>query len=135
MNMHRNTVKLLVRNTTIFVAVLLTAFVLAGVLFVKYAPAQFSGFASLVPPFGGRSLAVEFCNSGAVITVGPPVGGRFYYQPGATRVFAHYQIVRPGVWLLGTRTNTPGVCFISLGKSLITLPYQGIINIVGTSLF
>lgn len=119
----------LFRKVFIVTAITVVFMIVGGALFVEHAPAQL-----LIPPFGGRSLAVEFCNTGAVVTVGPPVPGRFYYQPGATRVFAYYQIVRPGVWLLGTHTNTPGICLISLGKSLISIPYQGVIVIVGTSL-
>lgn len=55
-------------------------------------------------PFGGQITSVFYCNcSGNYrLTVGPPVGGTFIYQPGATIVYQYGMITSPGVWILGT---------------------------------
>lgn len=99
------------------------------------AQVPFIGFASLSPPFGGRALFVEACHLGVVVTIGPPVGGKFYYQPGVTREFLYHQTARPAVWDLGTRTITPGTCIIGFGKGGPIVTYQGVMTMVGTSLF
>lgn len=87
-------------------------------------------------PFGGFVSFVEWCScsGNAIVTVGPPRGGRFLYQPGATQVFEFFQIPRVGVWLLGNYSPGSGVCLQGAGKICIPIPHQGTITIVGTSL-
>lgn len=54
-------------------------------------------------PFGGMSGSVFWCNCSfnLMVTVGPPVGGVYMYQPGGTILYMFGQIYRAGVWLLG----------------------------------
>lgn len=63
-----------------------------------------AGRALGIAPFGGRILSVQYCpcSWNLAITVGPPVGGVFTYEPGFSTVRAFYQIFRPGPWVLGT---------------------------------
>jgi hypothetical protein len=94
------------------------------------------GFGSTLP-FGGMVSLVEYCTCGppgsiAVVTVGPPRGGRFLYHSG-TPVYQYFQIPREGVWLLGNYFPGWGPCFEWVGKSCVPVENQGVITIVGTS--
>lgn len=92
--------------------------------------------------FGGEILNVTYCtcSMNLAITVGPPAGGVFTYEPGAT-VYAFYQIFRPGPWVLGT--DVPGgecLSWYMCGPDpcclpdFSTAPPVGTIAEVGTSL-
>jgi hypothetical protein len=87
-------------------------------------------------PFGGQITSVFYCpcSGNLAVVVGPPSGGIFMYQPGATIVYAFYQIFRPGPWVLGNYTPG-GSCmqFIPYGCAPMAWP-TGTINEVGTSL-
>lgn len=69
--------------------------------------AAITAFTSLVPTaktmFGGKILEVVYCpcSFNLAVTVGPPNGGVFTYEPGASIVDSFYQIFRPGPWVLG----------------------------------
>lgn len=87
-------------------------------------------------PFGGPILSVAYCpcSQNLVVTIGPPSGGVFTYQPGVTIVDAFYQIFRPGPWTLGN--YTPGAAclmYIVVGCAPQAFPI-GTINEVGTSI-
>lgn len=70
-----------------------------------------SGKAIGVLPFGGQILDVTYCpcSFNLAITVGPPNGGVFTYEPGGSIIKAFYQIFRPGPWVLGWY-SPGGVC-------------------------
>jgi len=91
--------------------------------------------ASAVPglPFGGLVFNVIWCTCsvGAVVQVGPPVGGSFWVNP-STVVFPFFRIPSPGVWLLGDYTPG-GACLIFVGKECVPVPVTGTILFVGTS--
>lgn len=86
-------------------------------------------------PFGGMVSMVEWCTCNeaiAVVTVGPPRGGRFLHHP-STTVYEYYQIPRTGVWLLGNYLPGVGVCLEYTAKGCAAIPHEGMITIVGTS--
>jgi hypothetical protein len=87
-------------------------------------------------PFGGPITSVFYCPCSAnlAVVVGPPSPGIFMYQPGASTVYAFYQIFRPGPWVLGNYVPG-GACmmFIPYGCAPMAFP-MGTINEVGTSL-
>jgi hypothetical protein len=86
-------------------------------------------------PFGGMVSMVEWCTCNeaiAVVTVGPPRGGRFLHHP-TTEVYEYYQIPRTGVWLLGNYLPGVGVCLVYTAKGCDPIPHEGMISIVGTS--
>lgn len=88
--------------------------------------------------FGGRITAIRYCicSANLEVTVGPPSGGVFIYQPGASMLYAYYQIFRPGAWVLGS--YSPGGSCVQLipGTPPWCLPYpaMGTITQAGTSL-
>jgi len=85
-------------------------------------------------PFGGFITNVFFCscNGGWLLTVGPPVGGDYLYMN--TPQYAHFQLPRPGVWVLGLY-EPAGVCTFHSGDGCAARPAKGIITpYVGTSL-
>lgn len=123
--------KLVARKLFVSTALFVVITIISGALFIEYAPAQIS--AGL--PFGGRQTNVVLCTCsfGAVVTVGPPRGGVFLYQPGLSQTYSFYQIPRVGPWLLGLY-GPPGSCLIFSGKGCAPVFHQGTITIVGTSL-
>lgn len=127
------------KKILIFCAIFLAAFLVWGsLLYVSLVPeAQSLGGIPGALPFGGLVGFVQpcTCSCGAVVVVGPPVGGSFLYCPGITQVFAYYQIPRPAVWLLGLYTPG-GACLIWAGKLCVPAPIQpmGTIIMTGTSL-
>lgn len=79
-------------------------------------------------PFGGRILATRICNTGELITVGPPRPGEYMIINGATKVFLYYEFLA-GNWVLGLAAAGAVPCVlgtISVGAGLPVL-------IVGTS--
>ena len=111
-----------------FGACLVTLFIVAGVFVAlpKNAEAQ-------AIPFGGMITWVEwcFCSENLKVVVGPPVGGIYMYQPGASVLYEFFQIWQPGVWVLGLATAY---------MPCLQYPYceddggGPMINIVGTSM-
>ncbi|OGZ08518.1 MAG: hypothetical protein A3C93_04040 [Candidatus Lloydbacteria bacterium RIFCSPHIGHO2_02_FULL_54_17] len=87
-------------------------------------------------PFGGLSLSVIWCicSFNLWIMVGPPRGGSFIYQPGATILYLFGQIFRPGVWLLGLASPTPIPCVQYVGISCAPIAMGLPMLIVGTSM-
>ncbi|MFA4890163.1 MAG: hypothetical protein WC587_00800 [Candidatus Paceibacterota bacterium] len=85
-------------------------------------------------PFGGRILYVTYCtcSGGLLLTIGPPRPGNYYFTAGS-RVYAYYQIYRPGAWALGD-AFPGGACMIYAGTSCVGSPTTGTIRQVGTSL-
>ncbi|HAT68243.1 MAG: hypothetical protein A2481_03840 [Candidatus Yonathbacteria bacterium RIFOXYC2_FULL_47_9] len=87
-------------------------------------------------PFGGLITYVFYCNCSfnLAVTVGPPVGGIYMYQPGASLIYAYYQIFRSGPWVLGTYVPG-GACmvYVAVGCSPALVP-TGTIVTAGTSL-
>lgn len=85
-------------------------------------------------PFGGQITSVFFCNcSGNFrLTVGPPVGGTFMYQPGSTIVYQYGMITSPGVWILGTYVG-PVTCSWFCGRGCCSSVYP-MIYMAGTSM-
>ncbi len=90
---------------------------------------------SAIVPFGGPILNVTYCtcSGNILLTVGPPMGGRYIFQPGASTLFPYGQVYRPGPWVLGTYAPG-GVCTVFAGKGCAPLPSFGTIIQVSTSL-
>ena len=89
-----------------------------------------------LPPFGGLSTIVFpcTCSMNFLITIGPPKGGQFIYQPGVSRINRYGMVLRPGAWQLGLYTPG-GVCMIYLGKGCSSYGKpKGTIFMVGTSM-
>lgn len=90
-------------------------------------------------PFGGKIIYATVCTCGGGswgIKVGPPVGGNFIYQPGASQLFAFFSIFRPGPWVLGTAAGG-APCMQVRGNSCVpdeVVPAGPVIIMVGTSL-
>lgn len=91
-------------------------------------------------PFGGLSYSVFTCNcSGNYaiyftdLTVSPAITLPLIYQPGVTTLYREYMITTPGVWILGT-WQPGGSCRYRVGKGCATLPTQGTMYMVGTSM-
>lgn len=108
----------------LFLAVVLGAFIpsTAGAV----------GLSSLI---GGKILFVEPCCNGIKITVGPPNAGIFLFVPGISRLYANYNIMIPGTWVLGTALGV-ATCqrVVSIIPCAIPEPVPGgIIRMIGTS--
>jgi hypothetical protein len=90
--------------------------------------------AALVP-FGGLILNVTYCTCSfnLLLTVGPPVGGNYIFQPGVSVPFPYGQLYRPGPWILGAWVPG-GACMMWVGKACAPLPSIGTILYAGTSL-
>lgn len=115
-------------------------FVLVGVMALivmesNNALAQSSLPPQTMAPFGGMVTDVFYCGcSGNYrLTVSPPVGGVFMYQPGATIVYEYRMIPVTGVWLLGLLTS-PVACIVPSGKGCSTIGSYPMIYMTGTSM-
>ena len=97
----------------------------------------FGGFSSAVAQvgFGGQIEYVQYCTCSLniLLTIGPPVAGEFLYQPGGSVLFPYGQVYRTGPWTLGTYAPG-GVCAIYIGTGCSTLPTNGTMSVVGTSI-
>jgi|SRR3989338_4262216 len=114
----------------IFLAIISSIFLIGGSLLWTQNNTRAAGIIN----FGGRILFVNYCcNGGAMVHVGPPNPGTFYFQAGVSKLFDAYQIYSPGVWVLGNATYG-GVCQSAESGCSATLPAQGTIMNVGTSL-
>lgn len=86
--------------------------------------------------FGGPIISIVYCpvQASFAAVIGPPSGGTFMYVPGATNIYAFYQIFRPGAWTVGLEVPG-GACqgFSRRGIFDILSP-NGILIEVGTSL-
>lgn len=91
--------------------------------------------AQAATPFGGRVLNVLFCNCSFnfLLTVSPPVGGMFIYDPFSTVVYEFHRIPVVGVWLLGLR-STPTSCTMFVGKGCASIGMYPVIQMTGTSM-
>jgi len=65
-----------------------------------------------VVPFGGKILNVKYCTCSfnLLLTVGPPVGGKYMFGPGS-KLYAYGQVYRAGPWVLGL-AGAPQVCMM-----------------------
>lgn len=86
-------------------------------------------------PFGGRILSVTYCTCSfsLMVSVGPPRGGTFIYQPGLSRLYSYYRIFSSGPWVLGTATGN-STCLIYSGNSCVPVGAGLVMRLVGTSL-
>lgn len=88
-------------------------------------------------PFGGMILIVKACECpvpGFLLTVSGPVGGLYLFPLSGAMLFANYNIITPGAWVLGLHTGTPVGCGnFEKGFCAAQVPAQGIITMVGTS--
>jgi len=85
--------------------------------------------------FGGNILYVTYCTCSfnLLLTVGPPRGGNFVYQPGVSILYSYGQVYRSVPWVLGGYVPG-GMCSIYVGEGCLTVPSMGTITQVGTSL-
>lgn len=97
----------------------------------------FSGSFGATTPFGGKVWYVTYCTcSGTVLlTVGPPRPALVVYEPGFSELYEYYNIWEEDVWVLGNYVKGGGYCAIYAGVSCTTLPNNGVITQVGTSLY
>lgn len=117
---------------------LAVAAVLALTFFVPFSPVSVAAAGGGMIPFGGKILIANYCtcsfNWG--IKIGPPKGGDFIYQPGASQLFSWYKIFTPGVWALGTASGG-AACMQVRGNYCSAdeqVPGGPVIFMVGTSL-
>ncbi len=113
----------------ILLALLISALILGGF-------PVFTNAATFGIPFGGRILYVTYCTCSfsLMVSVGPPKGGTFIYQPGASRLYSYYRVFSSGPWVLGTATGT-SQCLIYSGNSCIVVGAGPVMRLVGTSLY
>jgi len=121
-----------IRGSIIFAAILALTF------FVPFSRVSVAAAGGGMIPFGGKILTANFCtcsfNWG--IKIGPPKGGNFIYQPGASQLFAWYKIFTPGAWALGTASGG-AACMQVRGNYCAAdeqVPGGPVIIMVGTSL-
>lgn len=91
--------------------------------------------AQAATPFGGRVTTVVFCTCSLnfLLTVSPPVGGMFIYEPFSTVVYEFHRIPVVGVWLLGLRSSATS-CTVFVGKGCASLGSYPVIQMTGTSM-
>ncbi|OHA81427.1 MAG: hypothetical protein A2675_00105 [Candidatus Yonathbacteria bacterium RIFCSPHIGHO2_01_FULL_51_10] len=130
MNLLASRDKKLTRKTKIIAIILITISIVGGAFFFAK---KVMGLGVFV--FGGPIVWVDYCTcSGNMrLTIGPPVPGRYVFQPGASMLYLFYQVYRPGPWTLGGGT-AGGSCSIYVGTGCATLPTSGTIRMIGTSL-
>lgn len=91
--------------------------------------------------FGGRITSVIPCTCGPVplstaVTVVGPSPGIFLNIVGVSSLFSHYQIYRPGPFVVGGWAPSGAICMIGLPPDCVPVltPPIGTIISVGTSL-
>lgn len=92
--------------------------------------------AFLPVPFGGLiSVTIPCpCSFGASLTVGPPVGGKFFVSAFGSRIYPFFKLF-PGSWILGDYASTPMTCLEPAVPVCVPIDYsQGLVMIAGTSL-
>ena len=85
-------------------------------------------------PFGGFSQFFLSCNcsNGHLITVGPPRGGTFHVKSEST--IYQYGEDEGGSWVLGNYyPSRRSECRIHNGHHCVTIPNDGVIQMMGTS--
>ncbi len=84
--------------------------------------------------FGGRILSVIpcTCSAGLLLIVGPPVGGTFIYQPGASTLYKNYAPI-PGHWALGTSIGKGVPCMVGIPPFCASAGSGALILKLGTS--
>lgn len=113
--------------------ILVISVVLTGAA-AMYQGARAQGEELVFIPFGGRILKAITCDSGILLTVGPPRGGEFFYKPGVSLLFAWYQIARIGVWAKGKAVTSLETCYVPCQNGRCPVGAGIIILMVGTSL-
>ena len=86
--------------------------------------------------FGGTIKSVTYCtcSNNMLLSIGPPVGGLFVYQPGASVTYAYGQVYRSGPWTLGVYNSGAGACMMYVGVGCVRYPSIGMITMIGTSI-
>lgn len=91
-------------------------------------------------PFGGQITYVFTCTCSANyaiyfqdLTKPTPITLPLIFQPGVTILYPYYAITSIGSWMLGTWQGG-GSCRYYVGKGCATLPTQGTMYMVGTSM-
>lgn len=117
---------------------LLIAAALGLAFFVPFSPASPAAAGAGTISFGGKILVANYCTCSANwgIKIGPPKGGNFIYQPGASQLFAWYKIFTPGAWALGIASGG-AACMQVRGNYCSAdeqVPGGPVIIMVGTSL-
>lgn len=82
--------------------------------------------------FGGKVTSITYCpcSLNFLITIGPPLGGLFIYNPISTILHDYKMILRPGAWTIGN-ASLGGACLTAYFCTPI--PAIGTIKRVGTS--
>ncbi len=117
---------------------LVFAAIFALTFFVPFSSASVAAAGVGMIPFGGRIQVANYCtcsfNWG--IRIGPPRGGNFIYQPGASQLFSWYKIFTPGAWTVGIASGG-AACMQVRGNYCAAdeqVPGGPVIIMVGTSL-
>ena len=121
---------MIIKKRSFIIAIVFVLIIAAPLFFFK------ANRSMAVLPFGGLILYTTFCTCSfnTLLTVGPPVGGNYIFQPGASIPFPYGQVYRAGPWILGD-WSPGGVCTIYVGKACVPLPSLGTIISAGTSPF
>lgn len=127
-----------VKTTKTLVKFIGLAAVLALTFFIPFSRVSVAAAGGGIIPFGGKIVIANFCTCSANfgIKIGPPKGGNFIYQPGASQLFAWYKIFTPGAWALGTASGG-AACMQVRGNYCAAddqVPGGPVIIMVGTSL-
>lgn len=64
-----------------------------------------------IKPFGGKITKIQACMSpaGFILTIGPPVGGKYFLDPAKSKIKA-YGVIKPQVCVLGNASPAPINC-------------------------
>ncbi len=101
-----------------------------------FIPVQESKAIPVIPPFGGPIASVFYClcSGNILLFIGPPIGGTYIYQPGASITFPFGQVYRPGAESLGLFAPGAGVCLVPTPFGCPPIPSVGLITQIGTSI-
>ncbi len=115
----------------IFTSFIIALFMIAPSLALA-APITTIPLLHLLRPFGGRVTSVTYCSCSLnfLISIGPPLGGLFIYEPISTILHDYKMILRPGAWTVGN-ASFGGVC--RTAYYCTPIPAMGTIKRVGTS--
>ncbi len=88
-----------------------------------------------IKPFGGKIIKIQACQvpPGLIITVGAPVGGKYFFNFATTQLHA-FGIIKPNVWVLGAAAPTPIYCSKGSDKNLPGFDIPGLASSGGLSL-
>jgi hypothetical protein len=101
-----------------------------------FGQSNFGAEAQSTMPFGGRMTILRYCECpepGVLLSIGPPVGGVYFYPVSGSTLYMNYNIFTSGSWLLGLATPGGSCGSFSKGFCASQTPAQGRIFMVGTS--